>query len=52
MPLVYWDNFNFKYPGGKIWRAGGVLFWITNVDSCVFVIIRLNPVKFSVIVSI
>lgn len=51
MPLAYCVSLSFKYPGGRIWSAAGVLFWMTRVDYWVLVIILLNPVNESVIVS-
>lgn len=44
-PLAYWVSLSLRYPGGRIWRAGGVLFWMTRVDYWVLVIILLNPVN-------
>jgi len=46
-PFAYWVSLSLRYPGGRIWRAGGVLFWMTRVDYWVLVIILLNPVNAS-----
>ena len=38
-------------PGGKMCKAGGVLFWMTKADYWVFVINLVKPVKSYRIVS-
>jgi len=50
-PLTSPLSLSLINPGGSTWIDEGYLFWITITESTSLVMILLNPVKFSTIVS-